>query len=152
MLIPWSCGWVEILELLLNRPLWPGYKSEQLQQHDPGNTQSTLSFPDGCPLLSRPSIEVSTHPSQPTPAHPCKPAQRVQREDKGEALSSSALFSQSSVQIRQHAQICLWGGNNYLIKQGLNVKWALLSGVILLPDWDKPSQGKAQGTIAVLLF
>lgn len=77
MLIPCSCGWVvrEIRELLLNRPLWPGYKSEQLQQHDPGNTQSTLSFPDGCRLLSLPSSELSTHPSQPTPAHPCRPAQ-----------------------------------------------------------------------------
>lgn len=98
LIVPCSCVWVvrEIWEPLLSRPLWPGYKSEQLQRHDPGNTQSTLSFPDGCPLLSLPSSELSAHPSQLAPACPCKLAQGARREERGEALLSAAPCSQSS--------------------------------------------------------
>lgn len=43
-------------------------------------------------------------------------------------------------------------GDHCLIKEGLNVKSDLHSGVSLLPAWDKPSQGKAQGAIALLLL
>lgn len=78
-LVPSACVWVvrEIQEQLLNSPLWPDCKSEQLQQHNLGNTQSPLLFPGGCPLLSLYSFKLSDHPPQLMPACVCKLAQKT---------------------------------------------------------------------------
>lgn len=152
LIVPCSCVWAvrEIREPLLSRPLWPGYKSEQLRRHDAGNTQSTLWLPDGRPLLSLPSSQLSPCPPQLTPAHGCKLVQGALREARGQALPSAAPCSQSSPRTLQSGVRGPAGKNHAFVKQSF-VGFAF-SGVTLLPDWDKQSQGKPQGTVALLLF
>ena len=123
LIVPCSCVWAvrEIREPLLSRPLWPGYKSDQLQRQDPGNIQSTLSFPDSRPLLSLPSSKLSNHPPQLAATRPCKSAQGAQREERGEAFPSAAPCSQSSprtVQGSVHGSVCR-EGERLSCKKGL---------------------------------
>lgn len=121
LIVPCSCVWAvrEMEEPLLNSPLWPGHKSEQLQRHHPGNTPSTLRFPDGHPLLSLPSSEISSRPPQLTPAHPCKLVPGAGREKKGRGIAfSHSVLPELSEDCAEWSP----GENHAPIEQGLNVK------------------------------